>query len=156
VGQDGSADFTNVGQAGGVRTRALGTNELPNHNHGGQTGTTGASDRSLNHQHPTNSDTGGRSTGHYHGDYYGGYDYLVQAGPSTGSLGIGGGDRAITQVGATGADDRDHSHHLSFWCDAGYGGVDHLHGPSGIAAQGNGAAFGVLNPYVTVTFIIKT
>jgi len=158
VGADGSSDFPSVGAAGGVRTRALGTNELPNHNHGGQTGYTGASDRSLAHQHSANWTSGADDRDHNHGDYYGGWDYVIQTGSGGGSLGFGmvGGDRNISQVSATGGRNTGHLHAVSGWTDGGQGAPDHLHGPSGISAQGNGAAFGVLNPYVTVTFIIKT
>jgi microcystin-dependent protein len=157
VGADGSAEFANPGTVGGVKTVTLANAHMPSHSHGGQTGYTGPSDRSLGHQHSCNSNTGGRSTGHYHGDYYGGWDYVIQTGSGGGTIGFGmvGGDRSISQVNVTGADDRDHTHGISFWSD-GQGAPDHLHQPSGIAADGGSQPHSVLNPYIAVTFIIKT
>lgn len=61
VGTDGTqAEFNTLGQTGGAKVHTLTINEMPNHNHGGQTNETGAHNHTW--EYPVSTSEGGNGT----------------------------------------------------------------------------------------------
>lgn len=127
-----------VGAIGGSITTTLTVNELPTHNHGGITGLSGNLDH--NHQGST-SITGAHA--HNVNDLNAGNFASQAAGSAVRIIPGSGYNASTTTVG-------DHQH--SFTTGINLSSLSHNHT---ISNQGNGQAFGLMNPYRLAKVLIK-
>lgn len=128
----GAGGSYSVGATGGSETHTLTVAQMPSHNHGGSTNTTGA------HNHSGSSTSSGGSHSHT----------IVAYKTGTGTDGIPSNANTSTDsYRNTTSTSGSHSHTLSLSSDG-----DHAHT---ISSQGGDGSHPILDPYLAVRFIIK-
>ncbi len=154
VGQDGSADFTVLGQTGGERAHTLTTGELPAHGHWVPQQNVTSGNASANHTHDYTVQ-GNTASVSKHNHWAPISFQSVAAGSAT--------IVAIPNVTATQystSDAGDHSHSLNLSGTTGFMSADHTHAvtvPGQNTDQtGGGGAHNTLPPYLVLSYIIKT
>ena len=160
-------EFNSLGQNGGAKTHTLTTTEMPSHTHTQDAHShTGSADTAGSHSHTGTTDGGG---GHDHGDIAssGSHDHSYSYGNTVArATGTTSGLQGIVlgQSNTTGT--RSHTHPIT-------GSGDHTHtfttGSNGSHSHslsvnnttatnqntGGGAAHNILQPYLTLNYIIK-
>jgi microcystin-dependent protein len=144
VGQNSSGTFATLGATGGDETRTLAIGNLPSHTH-----SFSATTSSDSHTH-TFSGTTSTAGAHAHGIYIGGTQLAYGNGTQGFGSGLGsmfGGSNGF-QAASAGA----HTHTYSGTTSS----DSHTHTVSGTSgATGSGTAFGIVQPFVVLNYIIK-
>jgi microcystin-dependent protein len=148
VGQNGSGTFATLGAIGGNETRALDVANLPSHTH--SFSATTSSDGAHTHTYSGTTSTTGA---HQHNIFIGGT--ILAYGNSAAGFGGGAGVMFGGNNGFLAGTNGDHAHTFSGTTSG--ASTNHTHTVSGTTGGGSGTAnaFGILQPYIVLNYIIK-